>query len=210
MTAAAGARSARAATAAQRDALVRCLDGDGVALFGADTVYGLCCEVLSATAVARLFALKGRSRAKPAAVAFFSLAPALDALPELGEHTRAALAALLPGPLTLLVPNPARRFPLAGGELLGVRVIDIGIELERAVLQSSANRAGGRDPRTLDEVPAAIRAGVDFELDRGELPGTPSTVIDLSEFEHRGVWRVLRTGASSEAQISRALVRSLT
>ena len=100
-------------------------------------------------AVERLFELKGRPRGKPAALAFFALEPALAALPELGPRTRAALAALLPGPLTLLVPNPARRFPLAGGELLGVRVIDVGIELDRAVLQSSANLAGGPDARTL-------------------------------------------------------------
>src|SRR3712207_7707208 len=47
---------------------------------------------------------------------------ALTALPELGEATAAAFEALLPGPVTLLVPNPARRFPLAGGgEVLGVR-----------------------------------------------------------------------------------------
>jgi L-threonylcarbamoyladenylate synthase len=205
---AAGADVAHAATAGQRDALVRCLDAGGVALFGADTVYGLCCDPLSAAAVARLFALKGRSRAKPAALAFFSPAAALAALPELGVRTRAAIEALLPGPLTLLVRNPAGRFLLAGGELLGVRVIDIGITLERPVLQSSANLAGGRDPRTLDEVPAAIRAAVDLELDRGELPGTPSTVIDLGDYEDRGTWQVVREGALSAADVRRALVGS--
>jgi L-threonylcarbamoyladenylate synthase len=77
------------------------------------------------------------------------------------------------------------------------------------VLQSSANLAGGRDPRTLDEVAAAIRAGVDFELDRGELPGTPSTVVDLRDYEQHDAWRVVRTGALTEAQVRRALVGSL-
>jgi L-threonylcarbamoyladenylate synthase len=196
-------------TVAQRDALIGCLDAGGVALFGADTVYGLCCDPLRADAVARLFALKGRPRAKPAALAFFSLAAAFAALPELGGRTRAALATLLPGPLTVLVRNPAGRFPLAGGELLGVRVIDIGVELERPVLQSSANLAGGRDPRTLAEVPAAIRAAVDLELDRGELPGTPSTVVDLGDYEDRGAWQVVRQGALSVADVSCALVGSL-
>jgi L-threonylcarbamoyladenylate synthase len=205
----AGARAPRAVAAAQRHAFVRCLDAGGVALFGADTVYGLCCDPLRAAAVARLFALKARPRAKPAALAFFSLAAALDALPELGERTRAAFAALLPGPLTLLVRNPAGRFPLAGGELLGVRAIDIGLELERPVLQSSANLAGGRDPRTLDEVPAEIRAAVDLELDCGELPGMPSTVVDLGDYEESGAWRMIRAGALSEAEVRRALVGSL-
>jgi L-threonylcarbamoyladenylate synthase len=196
-------------SAASDAALADCLERGGVALFGADTVYGLCCDPLDERAVERLFELKGRPREKPAALAFFALEPALAALPELGPRTRAALAALLPGPLTLLVPNPARRFPLAGGELVGVRVIDVGIELDRAVLQSSANLAGGPDARTLAAVAPSIRAGVDFVLDRGELPGTPSTVVDLSAFEVDGAWRVLRKGAASAATIERALVGSL-
>jgi len=198
----------RAVTRAQRDALVRCLDAGGVALFGADTVYGLCCDPHRTDAVARLYALKGRAPAKAAAIAFFTLAAALAALPELGARTRAAFTALLPGPLTLLVPNPAGRFPLAGGELLGVRVIDVGIELERPVLQSSANLAGGGDAATLEQVAASIRAGVDLIVDRGTLPGTASTVVDLAGYEATGAVRVVRPGACTEAEIRRALVGS--
>jgi L-threonylcarbamoyladenylate synthase len=196
--------------AAQRDALVRCLDAGGVVLFGADTVYGLCCDARSEAAVARLYAIKGRAASKPAAVAFLAGAAdaALEALPELGPRTRAAVAALLPGPLTLLVANPARRFPLAGGELLGLRVIDLGAPVDRVVLQSSANPAGGPDPRALDDVAPPIRAAVDLELDRGPLPGTPSTVVDLADYERSGSWRVVREGACSDADLERALVGS--
>ena len=190
------------------DALGRCVAAGGVALFGTDTVYGLCCDPQNAAAVDRLFELKGRPRAKPAALAFFDLGAALEALPELGERTRAAFRALLPGPLTLLVPNPTGRFPLAGGSLLGVRVIDVGIELDVPVLQSSANRAGGPDPRTLSAVPETIRAGVDLELDRGELPGTPSTVLDLSAYEATGVYALVREGACARVTIERALLGS--
>jgi L-threonylcarbamoyladenylate synthase len=180
----------------------------GVAVLGTDTVYGLCCDAQSAVAVERLLALKGRASGKPAAVAFFSLEPALAALPELGERTRAALCSLLPGPLTLLVPNPAGRFPLAGGELLGVRVIDIGLAADRAVLLTSANLAGGRDARTLAEVPAEIRGGADLLIDRGALPGIPSTVVDLGALESTGGWRIVRQGAFTQAAVERALVGS--
>ena len=48
------------------------------------------------------------------------------------------------------------------------------------MLQSSANPPAGPTPRRLEDVDARIRAGVDLELDGGELPGTPSTVVDLS------------------------------
>ena len=180
----------------------------GVAVFAADTVYGLCADAQNAAAVERLLQLKRRPPGKPVALAFFSLEPALAALPELGERTRAALRALLPGPLTLLVPNPARRFPLAGGELLGVRVIDVGLELDRPVVQTSANLAGRPEPRTLAQVPAQIRAAVDLVLDRGELPGTPSTVVDLGALEATGRWRIVREGACTRAEIERALVGS--
>ncbi len=185
-----------------RDALGRTVAAGGVALFGADTVYGLCCDPENAAAVDRLFALKGRPRAKPAALAFFDLDAALAALPELGPRTRAALCALLPGPLTLLVANPRGRFPLAGGGLLGIRVIDVGIALAAPVMQSSANRSGGPDPRTLEEVPASIRAGVDLELDRGELPGTPSTVLDMSAYEASGEYAVVRAGRTASCASS--------
>jgi L-threonylcarbamoyladenylate synthase len=90
-----------------------CMAGGGVALFPADTVYGLACDPLQPRAVRRLYELKGRPPARPAAVMFFALAPALAALGELGPRTCAALQALLPGPLTVLLPNPADRFPLA-------------------------------------------------------------------------------------------------
>ncbi len=84
-----------------------------MAVFPADTVYGLACDPLNRAAVTRLYELKGRPAAQPAAVMFFSLAAALEALPELGGSERAALRALLPGPLTLLLPNRDDRYPLA-------------------------------------------------------------------------------------------------
>jgi L-threonylcarbamoyladenylate synthase len=181
----------------------------GVALIGVDTVYGLCCDAQNAAAAERLLELKRRAAEKPTAVAFFSLQAALSALPELGPRTRAAMAALLPGPLTLLLPNPSGRFPLAGGGgLLGVRVIDVGLDAGRPVLLTSANLAGGAEARTLAQVPAEIRAAVDLVLDRGELPGTPSTVVDLGELETDGRWRLVRAGAAAASMVELALVGS--
>jgi L-threonylcarbamoyladenylate synthase len=195
-------------------ALHRCIAGGGVAVFPADTVYGLACDPEDATALARLYELKGRPAAKPAAVLFFSRGSALGALEDLGPRTRAAAERLLPGALTLLLPNPARRFPLACGpdpETLGVRVpawppaLAALSALGRPVLQSSANLAGGPDARTLAEVPAAIRAGADLLVDGGELPGTPSTVLDLRGYEDGGAWTVVRAGAVGTQALADAL-----
>ncbi len=179
------------------EALDRCIAGGGVAVFPADTVYGLACDPENAAAVERLYALKGRPTRKPSAVMWFELEAALAALPELGPRTRALMARLLPGGVTLLLPNPRSRFPFAGGEGLGLRVPDAPLlrGARSVVLQSSANVTGGPDARRLDEVPGTIRDGADLVIDAGELPGTPSTVIDLRRYEEAGGYEIVRPGA---------------
>jgi L-threonylcarbamoyladenylate synthase len=195
----------------------RCISVGGVALFPADTVYGLATEPDSREGVERLYRLKGRSPDTPAAVMFFDLELALAALPELGARTRDAVERLLPGALTLLVPNPARRYPLACGragsdqERLGLRVPLLEGELAPLaavswpVLQSSANRSGEPDASRLGDVDEDLRAGVDLILDGGELPGTPSTVVDLVAYEGDGSWEVVREGAIPREAVLRCL-----
>jgi L-threonylcarbamoyladenylate synthase len=182
----------------------RCISVGGVAVFPADTVYGLATDPDSREGVERLYRLKARLPEKPAAIMFFQVENALTALPELGERTQAVVERLLPGPVTVLVPNPAHRFPLACGiepDRLGLRVprLEGAIEplatVRRPVLQSSANRAGGVDARRVEDVDPELRAGADLILDAGELPGTPSTVVDFSAWEEGGTFEVVREGA---------------
>lgn len=188
----------------------RAIFAGGVVVFPSDTVYGLACDPTSPDAVARLYGLKRRSLGKPSAIMFFSVAAALPHLGQLGPRTREALARLLPGGVTLLVPNPDGRFALAGGEngtLLGVRVPDVpalsGVGCP--VIQSSANLAGGPDPRRLEDVPESIRDGADLVIDGGELPGTASTVVDLLRYEREGRWAVIRPGAVGEEELAAVL-----
>lgn len=191
-----------------------CIAAGGVALFPADTVYGLAADPESEDAVRRLYELKGRPPAQPAAVMFFSRERALAALPELSGRARAAAERLLPGAVTLIVPNPRRRFPLACGPTparLGLRVPALAGRLAPLaamplpVLQSSANPSGGRDARRLGDVHPAIRAGADLELDGGELPGTPSTVVDLTRLDAGGGAEILREGALPRAAVEAAV-----
>jgi L-threonylcarbamoyladenylate synthase len=116
--------------------------------------------------------------------------------------------------VTLLLPNPAGRYPLACGpqpEVLGLRVpawppalAALG-EVRWPVLQSSANAAGGPDARRLEDVPEYMRTHTDLVLDGGELPGTPSTVVDLRAYEDDGRWSIVRAGAVPEVEIAAAL-----
>ncbi len=188
----------------------RCMAVGGVALFPADTVYGLATEPDSREGVERLYGIKGRRPDRPAAVMFFDLELALVALPELGPRTRAALGRLLPGAVTLVLPNPARRYPLACGPVpdrLGLRVPALRGALAPLasarwpVLQSSANRSGSADARRLVDVDRYVRERVDMQLDGGELPGTPSSVVDLADYEETGSFRVLREGAVPTADL---------
>jgi len=186
------------------------IDAGGVVLFPSDTVYGLACDPQNARAIERLYALKGRPPDKSAAVMFFELEAALAALPELGEATKGALRSLMPGGVTALLPNPARRFALAcraDEETLGLRVVSVpalaGARV--AVMQSSANPSGGGDARRLSDVAPSIRAGADLVIDGGELPGVASTVVDLRAYEREGVWSVRRLGAVDEDELARRL-----
>lgn len=157
-------------------------------LLPTDTVYGLACMPHLEAAVRRLSELKGRSPDQPIAIVGATVDLLLECVPELRGRSAVAARALLPGPLTLVLPNPARRFPWLTGtrpDTIGMRVPDLrgpGGEVLIAVgtvAATSANLHGGPDPRRLADVPRELRAAV-VAVDGGELPGTPSTVIDLT------------------------------
>lgn len=171
-----------------------------LAVLPMDTVYGLVCTAFHKQPIVDLYGLKGRDAIQPTALLSSSVDVLLECIPELRGSSETVARALLPGPFTLVLPNPAMRFRwLAEGrpETIGVRVPElIGPTAEivgrlGAVAATSANLRGGADPSRLDEIPAEILAGVVAALDGGELPGTPSTVIDLTGREPV----ILRAGA---------------
>lgn len=192
----------------------RCMAVGGVAVFPADTVYGLACDPSTDEAVERLYAMKHRSLDKASAVMLFSVDLAFASLPELADRERAAIEALMPGGVTFLLPNPARRFPLACGDdpaTLGLRVpaLPPAAAALRAVrwpvLQSSANLAGDPEAHRVDEVDERLRTAADLVLDGGELPGTASTVVDLRQFADSGAWTIVRHGMVADDVVATAL-----
>jgi L-threonylcarbamoyladenylate synthase len=192
-----------------RATLERCVADGGVAVFPADTVYGLACDPSRSDSVERIRDLKGREEGKPSAVMFFSPLAMRELLSALGPRTREALGALLPGPVTVVVANPERRYPLASPddpERLGIRLIGGPLAGTRcAILQTSANPSGEATPHSLGAVAPSILAGADLAIDGGELPGTASTVVDISEIEAESEWRILREGALPRRELDRRL-----
>jgi L-threonylcarbamoyladenylate synthase len=194
---------------AARTALERTIAAGGVAVFPADGLYGLACDPLDATAIARIHEIKGRDDGKPSAVMYFSPLAMRELVEGLGPRTRLAAAALLPGPVTLVVANPEGRYPLACREdraRLGVRLI--GGPLAGAMcplFQTSANVSGEPAPARFEDVPAEIVAAADLAIDGGELTALPSTVVDLTDFDARGEWTVLREGGLSAGDLAARL-----
>lgn len=194
---------------AARAALERCIGGGGVAVFPSDGLYGLACDPLDAAAIERIHRLKGRDEGKSAAVMYLAPPAMRELVAGLGPRARAAVGALLPGPVTLVVANPERRYPLACREdpkRLGVRLIGGPLSgVMRPLFQTSANRSGEPPPARFEDVPAEIVAAVDLAIDGGALGGQPSTVVDLSRLDETGEWTVLREGALPRTELGAAL-----
>jgi len=192
-----------------RKALEQCIAAGGVAVFPADGLYGLACDPLDANAISKIHRLKGRDDGKPSAVMYFSPLAIRELLAGLGPRTKAVASALLPGPVTLVVDNPHRRYPLAcrqDPERLGVRLIGGPLAGTMCpIFQTSANLSGEPAPARFADVPQSILDGADLAIDGGELPGLPSTVIDIAAIDADGSWSVLRDGALSLGDVKSAL-----
>jgi len=182
------------------------LRGGALAVLPTDTVYGICCAAPDAAACARVYALKERPAEQPTAIVAGSV-EALDAiLPELPETARERCRRVLPGPVTLIVPNPGRRLlHLCGSspERIGVRVPALDPALAAladavgGLLATSANLRGDPAPATLAEVAGELVAASALVVDGGPLPGTPSGVVDVCGTEPA----VLRDGSGMAAVV---------
>jgi tRNA threonylcarbamoyl adenosine modification protein (Sua5/YciO/YrdC/YwlC family) len=170
-----------------------------------DTVYGLCASPYREDSVRRVYRLKGKPETSPTALVACDLDMLFECVPELRGRAGTIARALLPGPYTLVLSNPARRYRWLNGttpEAIGVRVPELRGDAEEvlrrvgAVAATSANLHGQPDPPTLDAVPDELRSRCGAVVEGGELPGASSTVIDFTAAEPR----VIREGAVPAAE----------
>jgi L-threonylcarbamoyladenylate synthase len=192
-----------ASTSTIDEAVEAIQDGQPVVL-PTDTVYGLCASPYSERCARRLYKLKGREDTKPTALLAADIDWLFECVPELRGRAGVIARTLLPGPYTLILPNAARRYRWLTGTTpgaIGVRVPELegpGAEVLAkvgAVMATSANLPGEPAPCRLEDVPDEIREAAAAVVDGGELPGTPSTVIDFTGLEPR----VVREGAAPSA-----------
>jgi L-threonylcarbamoyladenylate synthase len=195
------------------DATVNALRDGLPVILPTDTVYGLVASCYREPPVERLRRLKGTPPAQPIALLASDFEVVLDAVPELRGRSAVLARALLPSQLTLIVPNPAKRFRWLSGPdptKIGIRVPELPpasreiLDRVGAVAATSANVHGGRDPSRPEDIPEQIWKGAAALVDGGELRGTPSTVVDLTEAQPR----VLREGAVSAGEALATIARA--
>ena len=195
------------------DAAVAALRGGESVILATDTVYGLGVDAYHEAPVRRLLRQKRRPPEIPIALVASDLEVLLDAVPELRGRAAVAARALLPGPFTLVLPNPGRRYRWLTGtrpDTIGVRIPDLPAETKAvldgfgAVAMTSANVHGGPDPARVEDIPEAILRAAATVIDAGKLPGTPSTVIDLTGKEPE----ILREGAVPAPDALAAIARA--
>lgn len=178
------------------DMAVRVLSHDGLIVYPTETVYGLGADALSEDAVMRVYEAKNRPVGKPISVAVSDM-DMLDAVAVVDDLSRAFIEQFLPGPVTVLLPaKSCLPAVLTGGTgLIGIRWPDHEIALaiisrfDAPITSTSANISDDIPPTCPEEVSVPH----DYLVDGGDLPGTPSTVVDLS------TRRILRRGAEWEA-----------
>jgi L-threonylcarbamoyladenylate synthase len=184
-------------------------------LLPTDTVYGLATSAEREDYATRVYRLKGRDVIQPTALLASSIEQLFGCVPELRGRSDVIVRTLLPGPYTLILPNPARRFRWLTGvrtDAIGVRVPELPelarqvVEAAGCVMATSANDPGGPNPASLDDVPQRIREAVAAELDLGPLPGTPSTVIDFTRDEPFVIRDGAAPAADAIARVQSALV----
>jgi L-threonylcarbamoyladenylate synthase len=192
------------------DTVVAAVRAGKPVLLPTDTVYGVCVNPYREEFARRLYSVKGRDDRQPIALVASDLDLLFECLPELRGRAGTIARALLPGPYTLVFPNPARRYRWLTGsrpDTIGVRVPELEgaartvLERVGAVAATSANEPGGAPPARLEEVPESIRAACSAEVDAGQLPGVASTVVDLTGPQPV----VLREGAGSAEEVLRTI-----
>ena len=189
------------------DSAVAAINAGKLVVLPTDTVYGLCANPYFREPAEQIFEVKGRDQQQAIALVASDVEMLFECVPELRGRSATIARELLPGPYTLVFPNPARRYRWLTGsrpETIGVRVPAVEgygkqvLERVGAVGATSANVHGGPDARSVADIPQEILSRVAEVVDAGELPGTPSTVIDFTS--ERPV--VLREGAGD---VERAL-----
>jgi L-threonylcarbamoyladenylate synthase len=181
----------------------------GVVAYPTDTLYGLGADAFNEAAVERVFVIKGRPHGMPLPLLLADADALVQVASEVPPLARVLAERFWPGALTLVIPRSSKVPELVSGRgwKVGVRVPDHPVPRELArrlgapITGTSANKSGGPDPRTADDVRRQLGDEVDLVIEGGGLPaGQPSTVLDLTGPSPR----IVRAGAITKEALEAA------
>lgn len=190
--------------------IVDVLQGEGLVALPTDTLYGLAADIFSEAALERVVTLKARPHDKPIPVFISKIEDVHDVARDLPGAAWQLVERFWPGSLTLVLLAGARvpEGVTAGTGTVGVRIPQlplVNLVLEafaHPLTGTSANRSGGIDPLTANDVLRALGNSLELVVEGGRAPGgVASTVLDCTEFP----FRIIREGAIPRDEIAAAL-----
>jgi L-threonylcarbamoyladenylate synthase len=192
------------------DQAARVLAGGGLVAFATETVYGLGAIATEATAVARIFAAKGRPAMNPLIVHVADIGQARECVADWPADAEVLASRFWPGPLTLVLPRSSRipDIVTAGKPTVGVRcpagAVARGIiaRCGYPIAAPSANRSNRLSPTRAEHVAADLAGRIELIIDSGPTTvGLESTVLDLTSDPPR----MLRPGPIAASALEDAL-----
>ncbi|MCM1150208.1 MAG: L-threonylcarbamoyladenylate synthase [Butyricicoccus sp.] len=197
------------------DVAAEIIKGGGVAAVPTETVYGLAANGLDASAVKKLYEIKGRPEVKPISLLVSGPEEIEQLCRDVPPQAKALGEKFWPGPLTIVLPSRPEvpEIVRAGGDTVGLRCPDHPLTLELLrkadvpLAAPSANPSGESSPLSARQVLDYFDGKIDAVVDGGECSvGRESTVLDMSA----APYRVLRQGALPEREIAAALAENMT
>ncbi|CAN5612339.1 L-threonylcarbamoyladenylate synthase [soil metagenome] len=185
---------------------VHLLQSGELVAFPTETVYGLGADASNPSAVAKLYAAKGRPTNHPVIVHLSDFSQLSAWASSVPDRALRLAERFWPGPLTLILPKAAHVLDeITGGQKsVGLRVPahPVALELLKAfgggVIAPSANKFGRLSPTRAEDVRSEFKDEVALVLDGGPCQvGIESTIVDLSKAQAM----ILRPGMIEQSQI---------
>jgi L-threonylcarbamoyladenylate synthase len=172
---------------------------DGIVIYPTDTVYGLGGDAFSDEAILKVYEAKRRPLSQPVSIAVASC-DMIHGVAKVDEYAAGFIDHFLPGPVTVVLParNSVPGMLTGGTGQIGIRFPRHPVALrlisliDTPITATSANIGGAKDP----VIPGECHVAHDYLIDAGKLPGTPSTVVDITER------RIIRAGAQLEQVVT--------
>ncbi len=193
----------------------RVLRSGGAVISPTDTVYGILGDAASESAISKIFALKNRPLEKAFPVFVHNIAMARG-YAYISDAKARFLERVWPGPVTVIFHHKEKlpNVLTDGLDTIGLRIPDDPFlaellkHIDAPVVQTSASISNEQPAETIEQIKRYFeksKIGPDLVIDRGELRGKPSIVIDCTG----AAPIILRTGMIGKEELDKLLANMI-